>query len=147
MSKKSGFTLIELLAVIVILGILIAVTTVAVNNIRKKQDVKNRKNVISSILTGAKSYVSENNGVLDDLTETNPIMINVNDIKDDYADFDGQKYPEFVGKQVTVSRCSGENMKLRYEFTDALDGTTYNDCGCEAQQSNVEEASEELCVS
>lgn len=146
MIKSRGFTLIELLAVIVILGILITISTVSVNSIRKKQEAENRKNVISSILTGAKGYVSDHNGVLDDLTGSNSVSVNVNDVKDDYAEFDGQEFPEFVGKQVKISRCSGENMKLMYSFTDPLNNTTYNDCGCK-MQSGSEELSEELCTS
>ena len=56
--KNKGFTLIELLAVIVILGILLSITTVSVNSLKKKQDEKNLQNVISSILkTGFKLVV------------------------------------------------------------------------------------------
>lgn len=40
MKKNKGFTLIELLAVIVILGILLSISIVAVNNINKNQKKK-----------------------------------------------------------------------------------------------------------
>ena len=65
MKKKKGFTLIELLAVIVILGILLSISIVAVNNIRKKQEEENYVNVLSSILTGAKNYIADHPAKLD----------------------------------------------------------------------------------
>ena len=58
MNRKKGFTLIELLAVIVILGIILSISIISVNKIRKKQEVRNRLNNVSLILTGAKKYIS-----------------------------------------------------------------------------------------
>ena len=58
MNRKKGFTLIELLAVIVILGIILSISIISINKIRKKQEVRNRLNNVSLILTGAKKYIS-----------------------------------------------------------------------------------------
>ena len=59
MKNKKGFTLIELLAVIVILGILLSISITAVNKIRRKQNVENKLNIVSNIMTGAKSYIAD----------------------------------------------------------------------------------------
>lgn len=68
MSKK-GFTLIELLAVLVILGILLSISITSVNKIRRKQANENYLNSISSILTGAKMYISDNQRLLDNFNQ------------------------------------------------------------------------------
>ena len=127
MKKNKGFTLVELLAVIVILGILIAFSTISISKIKKKQDQKNYENVISSILTGAKAYnaeVRKSSFTVEEL------------IKSGYVDFDQNKYPDLKNKSVTKESCSN-NLKVRY----VLDG--YNDCGCEEQKI---ETAKELCT-
>lgn len=126
MKNKKGFTLIELLAVIVILGILLSISITAVNKIRRKQNVENKENVISGILTGAKSYVSDNTSVLDTL----PKDITVSTFKDKYADFDESKY-DYNNKTVKVEKCTDSDLKLKYSIE--IDGVPYNDCGCDAQ--------------
>lgn len=128
MKNKKGFTLIELLAVIVILGILLSISITAVNKIKKNQDVENKENVISGILTGAKSYVSDNTSILDTL----PKDITVSTFKDKYADFDEKKY-DFNNLSVNITRCVNNNSKLKYSIK--VEETTYNDCGCDAQAS------------
>ena len=135
MKNKKGFTLIELLAVIVILGILLSISITAVNKIKKNQDVENKENVISSILTGAKSYVSDNTSILDTL----PNSIIVSTFKDKYTDFDESKY-DYNNKTVTVEKCNESDLKLKYSIK--VDGVTYNDCGCEPQ---LVENSKKIC--
>ena len=132
MKRKNGFTLIELLAVIVILGILISISTVAVNSLRKKQDEENKKNVISSILTGAKQYNAD---------ERIPVgsSVSVSElVSGNYVDFDQNKYPELATSGVIKEQCcegiSDSNcnpLKVKYSIT--VDEKTYNDCGCETQ--------------
>lgn len=136
--NKKGFTLIELLAVIVILGILLAISTVAVNSIRKSQEKENRRNTISGILTGARRYVSDNNSLLKDKAS-----INVSDIVDgNYADLDTNEYSDIYKGNVIISICENNTNKVKYSYTD--NDTTYNDCGCEEQQSRS--TSSELCT-
>lgn len=142
MKKRShGFTLIELLAVIAILGILISITTVAVNTLRKKQEVKNKENVISSILTGAKEYNAKEKIKVGDSVPVKSLKEN------DYVDFDEQKYSEFLDDKVTVtkSQCTKNPLKIKYSIVVNEDGTnvTYNDCGCEEQIGEAK--SSELC--
>ena len=135
MKSKKGFTLIELLAVIVILGILISRSTVAVNSLRKKQDEENKKNVISSILTGAKEYNAKNR------IQVNG-SVSVKNLKSgDYVDFDEDKYSNLLEKNVTKNQCDN-SLKVKYSIT--VDGTTYNDCGCEEQEDGA--ASKEICT-
>lgn len=128
MKKNKGFTLVELLAVIIILGILVTFSTVAISKIKKKQDQKNYENVISSILTGAKAYNAE---------ERIDGSISVLDlIKSGYVDFDRNEYSDLVTKTVEKEVCDDNDLKVRY----VLD--SYNDCGCEEQ---VVETAKELC--
>ena len=142
MKSKKGFTLIELLAVIVILGILISISTVAVNSLRKKQDEENKKNVISSILTGAKQYNAD---------ERIPVgsSVSVSElVSGNYVDFDQNKYPELATSDVIKEQCcegiSDSNcnpLKVKYSIT--VGEKTYNDCGCEKQEDGAE--SSEIC--
>lgn len=138
MKNKKGFTLIELLAVIVILGILLSISIVAVNKIKGNQEEENRKNVISSILTGAKEYVADNRDTLNNLSATNNKYIKVSEIKNkDYVDFDETTYSDLLTEEVSISTCGDEmGVMLKYSLDN------YNDCGCEKQ---VEGTSEKIC--
>ena len=132
--KNKGFTLIELLAVIVILGILLSITTVSVNSLKKKQDEKNLQNVISSILTGAKEYNAKNRIQVGG-------SVNVEELKSgDYVDFDEDKYSNLLKKNVTKNQCENP---LKVKYSIKVDGTTYNDCGCDEQKDGA--ASKEIC--
>ena len=135
MNRNKGFTLIELLAVIVILGIILSISVVAVGSIKKKQDEANRLNVISSILTGSKAYISEQPG------EISNGEISVSSIIDgDFASVDINKFSELKDKKVKIVACKN-NLKLKYSIEL---GETYNDCGCKSQtQTGV---AEELCT-
>lgn len=138
MKKNKGFTLIELLAVIVILGILLSISTIAVNSIRKKQEVQNKENVISSILTGAKEYNAKNK------IEDN---VYVKTLKDNnYVDFDTNKYTDLYNNVVTKKQCDDNKLKIQYSII--IDGKTYNDCGCDEQpdiNQSSDNKSSELC--
>lgn len=135
MKKNKGFSLIELLAVMVILGILLSVTVVAVKNIKTKQEEKNRKNVISSILTGAKEYIADH-------PEVSSPIIDVGDLLTKYVDFDQNKYSDLANKTVEKKTCTNNDLKRMFLINDG--NTTYNDCGCELQDDA--EVSNELCV-
>lgn len=165
MKKNKGFTLIELLAVIVILGILLSISIVAVNNIRKKQNVENKLNIISSIMTGAKNYIADNQNFWDssETTDyktgspnpTNPTTlgngrwINLADIIN-YADFDTEKFPELYYGNVDktggvrsafVRNCSNTlKYEIIYTYREAKTNfySSYNltDCGCEEQKQS-----------
>lgn len=136
--KNKGFTLIELLAVIVILGILLSITTISVNSLRKKQDEKNLQNVISSILTGAKEYNAKNRIQVDE-------SVKVEDLKSgDYVDFDEDKYSNLLKEDVKVTKNQCEENPLKVKYSIEVDGTTYNDCGCEEQEDGAE--SSEICT-
>lgn len=132
MKKNKGFTLIELLAVIVILGILLSISVVAVNKIRKQQKDENRRNVISSILTGAKRYATDNN------FSTGTIYVK-DLIEDEYVEFDKTEYPDLSAENltITVSTCSNKYKRMFSIYTKLYDSDTtkktYNDCGCEEQ--------------
>ena len=133
--KNKGFTLIELLAVIVILGILLSITTVSVNSIKKKQDEKNLQNVISSILTGAKEYNAKNRIQVGG-------VVSVKNLKaGDYVDFDEDKYSNLLEKKVTKNQCENP---LKVKYSIEVDETIYNDCGCEKQEDGA--ASKEICT-
>lgn len=129
MKNKKGFTLIELLAVIVILGIIASISVVSVNNIRKKQDEENRKNVISSILTGAKRYVADHPEKLNFSSEVT-IMVSTLLTNEKYVDFDQNKYSEFSSGKVYIGTCKN-NLKLLYYIK--INDEFFNDCGCETQ--------------
>ena len=133
MKKNKGFTLIELLAVIVILGILISITTISVNSLRKKQEEKNKENIISSILTGAKEYNAKNK--IDDNVRVSVLKIG------NYVDFDENKYSDLYNGVVIKEKCNNNPLKTKYSIK--VDNYSYNDCGCEEQGSQNQ--SSEIC--
>lgn len=120
--KRKGFTLIELLAVIIILGIIIGIVTVNVAGISKKQKKKNELNEISSILTAAKMYCAKNPGS----DKCNPGGSNNIAVSD--LDIDEEIISKY-NNEISVNSCSSSNLKYSID----IDGTTYNDCGCEDQ--------------
>lgn len=132
MKKNKGFTLIELLAVIVILGILLSISIVAVNNIRKKQDEKNYYNVLSSIFTGAKNYCSDHD--CNTSVEVSKLLEN------EYVDFDTTRYNDLYSKNVTIVSCGDDQgLKCQYRIDfdnkDNYNKSSYNDCGCAEQEA------------
>lgn len=143
MKKSRGFTLVELLAVIAILGILLSVSTVAVFNIRKRQDEKNRQNLIINILTKAKEYVADHPEVLEkSLPEVSVSDLNVNFNKK-------QKQSGYLNLKVQIEKCikegSVDEYKFKYTIINAPDieapaqKKNYNDCGCEEQTGDAKE--------
>lgn len=58
--NNKGFTLIELLAVVVILGVLSAITVPTVTSLINKNKEDNYESLKKSILSAAKIYISEN---------------------------------------------------------------------------------------
>ena len=154
MKNNKGFTLIELLAVIVILGVLLSLSAVAVNKIRKKQEQENTKNVISSMLTGAKEYIGDHPEALDFKPASDGMLrIKVKDLlNQNYVDFDQNKYSSLIisnggtERNVAIRKCPDSSTKLTYIFdyyNDANVLTRYNDCGCRKQEN---ELSEKICT-
>lgn len=131
MKKSKGFTLIELLAVIVILGIMLAISVVAVNKIRKNQEKENKRNVISSILTGARRYFAE-------IPSAGDVTVK-NLIDNDYVDFDTVKYNQLMDENVKVkyNKCTNDSTGLKRAFNININGKTYNDCGCTIQNGGA----------
>ncbi len=144
MKEKNGFTLIELLAVIVILGILISISAVAVNSLRKKQDEENKKNVISSILTGAKQYNADERIQVGGSVSVSDL------VSGNYVDFDQNKYPKLVNLHVTKERCcegygNSNCNPLKVKYSIEVDDEKYNDCGCQ-DQGDENTKSDEICT-
>ena len=145
MNKKNGFTLVELLAVIVIIGVLFSISTIAINSIKKKEDLKNAQNVISGILSAAKRYESDNQ--YKDVEKSGDDRLKISSL-DSYTDYDKNKYVDLKDGYITIENCPGDSIKLKYSITD-LDpdkygNDKYNDCGCE-KQGNVMSLGEKLC--
>ncbi len=136
--NKKGFSLIELLAVIVILGIILAISTVAVNSIRAKQAAENRRNVFSSIFTAARRYIADHPEFLDqDISDPDLSFNNgatggeqidvIKLIEGNYLDIDETEYPELIyvhaneskGKRhVQVYKCPNNDLKYYIELWD-----------------------------
>lgn len=155
MKNKKGFTLIELLAVIVILGILLSISITAVNKIRRKQNIENKLNIVSNIMTGAKSYIADHpefwnsaeegdykTGSINPRYMTSPTdnrtgrWLKLNDIIK-YAEFDTETYPYLYyenGKNETngirslyVRNCEKNSLKYEIIYTYREEGKTdYN---------------------
>ena len=60
---NSGFTIVELLVVIVVIGILAAITVVSYTGITNKANTAAAKQNASSVAAAADAYFAENNGV------------------------------------------------------------------------------------
>lgn len=160
MKKNKGFSLVELLAVIVILGIILSVSAVAVGKIRNAQEEENYKNALSTILTGAKSYVSDYPNVFNNMCDSpqndiigcynkneKKIYISVNKlIEEGYASIDKSNslFSSLINNSnsVEVETCKNNNLKQVYKLK-GRDNIEYNDCGCEKQNDGD---SSDLCV-
>ena len=147
--KKKGFTLIELLAVIVILGIILSISVVAVSSIMKKQKGKNERNALLSIFTAAKLYCAEN-------PQENNCKTNNLEIPVDYL-VNSTKHLQLDDKMIATDGIFN-NKKVMFEFCHSSDGSVdylhrkyyidfefnfsdgtshkFNDCGC-VDQSGV----------
>lgn len=64
--KEKGFTLVEVLAVIVVLGLLIAIIAPTVNNLIKDSEDALESKQISTIIDATKQYVTMNSDLLPD---------------------------------------------------------------------------------
>lgn len=127
MRKKYGFTLVELLAVIVILGILISLSIVAIGNLNKTQKIENKRNTIISILSGARQYFAEN---------PNSSSVKVSDLKSGkFVDFDNNAINIDGDPMVQYTECGEGSLKRALNIT--IDDSTYNDCGCSEQSGNA----------
>ncbi len=139
--NKKGFSLIELLAVIVILGIILAISTVAVNSIRAKQAAENRRNVFSSIFTAARRYIADHPETLNvdldnetfsptggDATSGGIQIQIIKLIEGNYLDIDETEYPELIYdygdkttgrlRHVQIYKCPGNDLKYYIRFWD-----------------------------
>ena len=87
--NNKGFTLVEILAILVILGVIIAIMIPNVNNLIEKNKNNSYNQLIKSIESATKMYISDYryNITLEDKTCTEASMINIkkvanNDISD-----------------------------------------------------------------
>lgn len=72
--NNKGFTLIELIATIALLGIIAMISFVSINAVIKSNKTEQCKNLISSIETATKEYVSDNRyGDLDNSFEASKL--------------------------------------------------------------------------
>lgn len=131
MKNKSGFTLVELLAVIFLLSIISILSVVSISRIKKSQDAQNEENAISAILSGAKRYVADNRHLLNGLSSSNDVRINLSDLEGKYVEFDSSA--NITATEVKVKMCGDKSPKLEYSIT--IGSTIYDDCGCDEQDS------------
>lgn len=75
--NKKGFTLVELLAVIVILGLLIAIISPVVNNLLNDSKDSLSKNQIDMIITASKKYMIDHSELLPEGDSAIPINISL----------------------------------------------------------------------
>ena len=113
MKNKKGFTLVELLAVIFLLSIISILSVVSISRIKKTQDIQNRENAISAILSGAKKYVADNRQLLNDLSSSNEVTIQLSDLEGKYVEFDSsENIPDDTFVQVKM--CDDNSLKLKF---------------------------------
>ena len=136
MKNKKGFTLVEVLAVVVILSIIGSIAMIAVNNVRRKQEIKNRQNVIMGVLTASKKYTADNPSVLNDLANNSIPVYTL--IEQNYTEFDMEKYSDIADEnsKVKFESCVTNNVRIKYyiELNDENGNLKkYTDCGCDPQ--------------
>ena len=78
--EKKGFTLIEIMAVIVVLGLLIAIITPVVNNLLKDSEDTLSDEQISMIVNASKKYMVEHSELLPEMSDGSKTFIYIDDL-------------------------------------------------------------------
>ena len=142
MKNKKGFTLIEALAVLVILSLLITFSVVSVSKIKKKQEIENRINVIRSILTAARAYEADH----PDTYPSSGLPVSTL-LRENYVDFDTNKYSEFKSKKVygAINNNVKKSFYIEVSVNKTYSNINVSDCGFETYQDSDEEG-KKLCL-
>jgi len=119
-SYSRGFTIVELLIVIVVIGILAAITIVAYSGIQSRARDTRRMQDLASLATATKLYAADNN---DDYA-----AINCGSGGNGWlgSDYDG------AGPAVSINTCLTQNGYLPKVLTDPSGSSTCGGLGCYA---------------
>lgn len=132
MKNNKGFSLVELLAVIVILSIILALSTTSVMKIKENQEKKDMVNLINTILTGAKTFATENGNLKIKDANGNDVWPTVGYLESQgKVKYDKSKYDGIDNVKISYEMC--EENKLKRNFILTYDGKTFNDLGCVEQ--------------
>lgn len=136
MKKSKGFTLIELLAVIIILGIVVALASVGVSKSIKKSKEKLKVQAAEEIIAVAKAYMATNNVYAVDVKTlidegylakdaTNP-KTGKNDLKDEETNFWIIRCKNNCSSDDTITNYGFSNGKYYLSMNDDLNGIIEN---------------------
>lgn len=144
--NNKGFTLIELLAVLVILGIILSISIVAVGRIMRNQKGKNERNALTSIFTAAKLYCAKYPNNTECTSPSTGITIsqlkneNMLELDDKLTVFDDNDRVKFeicsdnLHRKYKLYDSSGNEKQITYSDGQSKN---YNDCGCVDQTEKL----------
>lgn len=124
LKNNKGFTIVELLIVIVVIGILAAITIVAYNGVQQRANTTKAQTAAKEVVNKAEVYAADNSGTYPTLAQLNAAT-GTAALSAPTKALLGTTATATAASPVGMTRCTGNgNVVTYWDFTTALVATT-----------------------